>query len=99
MSFAAALPVYHPAQAPLPVPYMGHRQCDHCGRVESTLTGRILSVCAGCKFVQYCVSLSVRAQATVSPARSPKSASARTGTRTRASVVSPLRLLARRGRK
>lgn len=51
LSYATA---HHPAPAPLGIPNMGHRQCDNCGYAESTLSGRALSICAGCKFVAYC---------------------------------------------
>jgi len=48
-------PAYYRPAAPVaqPLPQRGHRECDNCAKVESTLTGRF-SVCAGCKFTQYC---------------------------------------------
>jgi len=55
MSYAHAQYYRSPASAPqpAPLPQRGHRECDNCSKVESTLTGRF-SVCAGCKFTQYC---------------------------------------------
>jgi hypothetical protein len=46
----------HPAAgaAPVVLPIIHSRLCDYCGKIETQATGRILAVCAGCKFTQYC---------------------------------------------